>query len=52
VEQDPVHVYAYKLADRAGPTGRREYELVADSPDLVKLAEPFPIELTVADVTP
>jgi Uma2 family endonuclease len=52
IEQDPLHVYAYRLGGRPGPTGDRQYELVADSDDVIKLTEPFPIELPVADITP
>jgi Uma2 family endonuclease len=46
VEQDPVHLYAYRLTDE----GR--YELVADSADVVELTEPFDIKLPIAEITP
>ncbi|MBQ1050269.1 Uma2 family endonuclease [Micromonospora sp. C51] len=49
VEQDPVHVYAYRLGDRIGPGGERQYERVADS---AELTEPFEIKLPVHDLTP
>jgi Uma2 family endonuclease len=45
VEQDPLHVYAYRLA-----AGR--YELVADSAELLEVAEPFPVKLPVSELTP
>jgi Uma2 family endonuclease len=43
VEQDPVHVYAYQLQ-------RGHYELVADSAELLEVAEPFPIRLPVPEL--
>lgn len=46
VELDPVHVYAYQRAT----TGH--YELVADSAELLELAEPFTIKLAIAEITP
>lgn len=46
VEQDPVHVFAYRL----GSEGR--YELAAESTDLLKLDAPFPISLPIAEITP
>jgi Uma2 family endonuclease len=52
IEQDPVHVYAYRLGERPGPSGFRQYELVADSADVLELAEPFEIKLPVAEITP
>ncbi|MDG4796646.1 Uma2 family endonuclease [Micromonospora sp. WMMD1082] len=52
IEQDPVHLYAYRLGDRIGPGGERQYELVADSAELIELTEPFEIKLPIADVTP
>lgn len=52
IEQDPVHLYAYRLGGRPGPTGERQYELVTDSPDVIELAEPFPIKLPIAEITP
>ncbi|OZV81115.1 hypothetical protein CA850_13345 [Micromonospora echinospora] len=51
IEQDPVHLYAYRIGDRIGPGGERQYELVAESADLVELAEPFDIKLPVAEIT-
>ncbi|MFG1900562.1 Uma2 family endonuclease [Micromonospora carbonacea] len=50
VEQDPVHVYAYRLSDRLSLGGERQYELVADSAELIALAEPFEIKLPVAEL--
>ncbi|MEU5939806.1 Uma2 family endonuclease [Micromonospora sp. NPDC047548] len=52
IEQDPVHVYAYRRGDRLGPGGERQYELVADSAELIELTEPFEIKLSVAEITP
>jgi Uma2 family endonuclease len=52
IEQDPVHVYAYRLGDRIGPGEERQYELVADSAELIELTEPFEIKLPVDDLTP
>ncbi|WDZ84256.1 Uma2 family endonuclease [Micromonospora cathayae] len=52
VEQDPVHLYAYRLGDRIGPGGERQYELAAASADLVELTDPFPIKLAVTDLAP
>ncbi|WP_030489064.1 Uma2 family endonuclease [Micromonospora chokoriensis] len=51
IEQDPVHVYAYRAGDRVGPSGERLYELVADSADVIELTEPFEIKLLVAEIT-
>jgi Uma2 family endonuclease len=51
VEQDPVHVYAYRLGDHPGPTGDRQYELVTDSRDVIDLTEPFPVKLPISDIT-
>ncbi|MFE9183460.1 Uma2 family endonuclease [Micromonospora haikouensis] len=51
IEQDPVHVYAYRLSDRLSLGGERQYELVADSAELIALAEPFEIKLPVAELT-
>jgi Uma2 family endonuclease len=45
IEQDPLHVFAYDLAD-----GR--YELVADSDTELRLEAPFPMTLPISDVTP
>ncbi|GHJ06737.1 hypothetical protein TPA0907_11040 [Micromonospora humidisoli] len=52
VEQDPVHLYAYRIGDRVGPGGERQYELVADSAELIELTEPFDIKLPIAEITP
>ncbi|SBT44432.1 Uma2 family endonuclease [Micromonospora auratinigra] len=52
IEQDPVHVYAYRIGDRIGPGGERQYELVTDSAELIELTEPFDIKLPVAEITP
>ncbi|SCL69600.1 Endonuclease, Uma2 family (restriction endonuclease fold) [Micromonospora citrea] len=52
IEQDPVHVYAYRRGDRIGPGGERQYELVADSAELIELTEPFEIKLPVAEIVP
>ncbi|MFC4020181.1 Uma2 family endonuclease [Micromonospora sp. GCM10011542] len=52
IEQDPVHVYAYRIGDRVGPGGERQYELVTDSADVIELAEPFEIKLPIAEITP
>lgn len=52
IEQDPLHVYAYRLGERPGPSGFRQYELVADSADVLELAEPFEIKLPIAEITP
>jgi Uma2 family endonuclease len=47
VELDPVvHVYAYRLS-AAGA-----YELAADSAELLELDEPFPIKLSISEITP
>jgi Uma2 family endonuclease len=46
VELEPeVHIFAYRLG-RVG-----EYEAVADSAKLLKLVEPFPIELPISEIT-
>ncbi|MER5702972.1 Uma2 family endonuclease [Micromonospora sp. NPDC002296] len=51
IEQDPVHVYAYRLSGRLSLSGERQYELVADSAELTELTEPFEIKLPVAELT-
>jgi Uma2 family endonuclease len=51
IEQDPVHLYAYRIGDRVGPGGERQYELVADGADVIELTEPFDIKLPVAEIT-
>ncbi|MGC4805886.1 Uma2 family endonuclease [Micromonospora sp. DT233] len=50
IEQDPVHVYAYRLGGRRGPSGERQYELAAESAELIALDEPFEIKLPVAEL--
>lgn len=52
IEQDPVHVYAYRIGDHVGPGGERQYELVADGADVIELTDPFDIKLPVAEITP
>ncbi|MFI7214414.1 Uma2 family endonuclease [Micromonospora maritima] len=52
IEQDPVHLYAYRLGDRIGPGGERQYELVTDGSEVVELAEPFDIKLPIAEIRP
>ncbi|MGI5519615.1 Uma2 family endonuclease [Micromonospora sp. CA-259024] len=52
IEQDPVHIYAYRIGDRVGPGGERQYELVADGADVIELTEPFEIKLPIAEITP
>jgi Uma2 family endonuclease len=46
VEQNPIHIYAYRLA----PGGI--YELAADTSDVLELDDPFPLKLAVAEITP
>jgi Uma2 family endonuclease len=46
VEQNPVHVFAYRLATNG------TYELAAESTELLKLDEPFPIALPISEITP
>jgi Uma2 family endonuclease len=45
VEQDPVHVFAYKL-------NNGKYEDAADSAEELDLDEPFPIRLPISEITP
>ncbi|MFI5925350.1 Uma2 family endonuclease [Micromonospora sp. NPDC051543] len=52
IEQDPVHVYAYRIGDRVGPGGERQYELVADGADVIELTEPFDMKLSIAEIRP
>ncbi|MBU8856076.1 MULTISPECIES: Uma2 family endonuclease [unclassified Micromonospora] len=52
IEQDPVHLYAYRLGDRIGPGGERQYELVDDGSEVIELSEPFAIKLPVAEIRP
>lgn len=52
VEQDPVHIYAYRLGGRPDQISDRQYELVAESGVRIELTEPFEIKLMIADVTP
>jgi Uma2 family endonuclease len=46
IEQHPVHIYAYALAE--GGT----YALVADSAELLELTEPFGVKLPLTEITP
>lgn len=46
VEQHPVHLYAYDLADDG------HYALVADGAELIELDRPFSIKLPIAEITP
>ncbi|MCZ7436454.1 hypothetical protein O7598_08650 [Micromonospora sp. WMMC241] len=48
----PVHLYAYRLGDRIGPGGERQYELVADGSEVIELTDPFPLKLPIADIRP
>lgn len=52
VEQDPLRVYAYRRSERPGPSGFPQYELVADSADVLDLAEPVEIKLPIAEIIP
>ncbi|MFV2020771.1 Uma2 family endonuclease [Micromonospora sp. LOL_023] len=52
VEQDPVRIYAYRLGDRPGASGEREYALVAQTADLLELDTPFPVKLPIGEITP
>ncbi|MGW3899047.1 Uma2 family endonuclease [Micromonospora profundi] len=52
IEQDPLHVYAYRIGDRVGPGGERQYELAADGADVIELTEPFEIKLPINEITP
>ncbi|SIN08515.1 Endonuclease, Uma2 family (restriction endonuclease fold) [Micromonospora cremea] len=52
IEQDPVHVYAYRIGDRVGPGGERQYEQVTDGANVIELTEPFEIKLPIAEITP
>lgn len=52
IEQDPVRVYAYRLAARPGPSGERQYELVTTGDTVIEVDQPFPIKLPVAAITP
>ncbi|MET7878950.1 Uma2 family endonuclease [Micromonospora sp. DT68] len=52
IEQDPLHVYAYRIGDRVGPGGERQYELAADGADVIELTEPFEIKLPISEITP
>ncbi|MEJ3743383.1 Uma2 family endonuclease [Actinomycetes bacterium KLBMP 9797] len=46
VEQDPVHVFAYKLGDN------QQYALCGDGAELLELTEPFAIKLPITEITP
>ncbi|MEO3743309.1 Uma2 family endonuclease [Plantactinospora sp. B5E13] len=50
VEQDPVRVHAARLADQPGRSGNREYELLAETADLLELGEPFPVKLPITEM--
>ncbi|WP_089157364.1 Uma2 family endonuclease [Micromonospora sp. NBS 11-29] len=52
IEQDPVHLYAYRLGDRAAPDGERRYELVNEGSEVVELTEPFALKLPIAEIRP
>ncbi|GIG89887.1 hypothetical protein Pen02_48230 [Plantactinospora endophytica] len=52
VEQNPVRVHAYRLADRPGRSGNREYELLAKADELLELVDPFPIKLAIGEIAP
>ena len=52
IEHDPLHVYAYRIGDRVGPGGERQYELAADGADVIELSEPFEIKLPVNEIAP
>lgn len=52
IEQDPVRIYAYRLAAGPAVSGERWYELLAASDTVIALDEPFPIKLPVAAITP
>jgi Uma2 family endonuclease len=46
VEQDPVHVHAYRLGEDG------QYELIADSAEELVVDQPFPIRLPIGEITP
>jgi Uma2 family endonuclease len=46
VETDPVHVYAYQRRDDG------QYELAAAGAEILELAQPFDLKLSVAEITP
>ncbi|WP_410810853.1 Uma2 family endonuclease [Micromonospora sp. 067-2] len=52
IEQNPVHLYAYRIGDRVGPGGERQYELITESADVIELTEPFELKLPIAEITP
>ncbi|WBB75416.1 Uma2 family endonuclease [Micromonospora sp. WMMD1128] len=52
IEQEPVHLYAYRLGDRIGPGGERQYELVTDGSEVIELTEPFDLKLPIAEIRP
>ncbi|MFF5057209.1 Uma2 family endonuclease [Micromonospora sp. NPDC000663] len=52
IEQDPVHVCAYRIGDGVGPGGERQYELVTDGADVIELTEPFAMKLPIAEIRP
>lgn len=47
-----MHLYAYRLGDRIGPGGERQYELVDDGSEVIELPEPFAIKLPIAEIRP
>ncbi|WFE41356.1 hypothetical protein [Micromonospora sp. WMMD998] len=47
-----MHLYAYRLGDRIGPGGERQYELVTDGSEVVELTEPFDLKLPIAEIRP
>ncbi|TDB91774.1 hypothetical protein E1091_13575 [Micromonospora fluostatini] len=42
----------FRLGRQPGPAGVPQYELVADSADVIELAEPFELKLPVAAIAP
>ena len=42
----------FRLGDRPGASGEREYALVAEADDLLELDAPFPVKLPIAEITP
>ncbi|MGQ5262973.1 hypothetical protein ACTWLT_19760 [Micromonospora sp. ZYX-F-536] len=47
-----MHVYAYRIGDRVGPGGERQYEVVTDSAEVIELSDPFDIKLPIGEITP
>ncbi|MFB9239013.1 Uma2 family endonuclease [Plantactinospora siamensis] len=52
IEQDPPHVYAYRLSDQLNAVGEPQYELVTEGADVIELTEPFELKLPIAEITP